>query len=171
MRRGNLEARPLQIYQPGRRRSPPEFIQLLAVSTVAGLWPLVAILLCIPSAIQLSFPWPGWAAVHRYFLNIPKLPFSLQLPVRDFFVMIMWVDIATVYLTFVVLVCTNNVRQDIRRRWKSAMSKVSCLSCGSRGVATTCSTVPGARSQWLEPAAVTEPNRGPLVKRLSIIPQ
>ena len=143
-----------QMYNTQFRRTKPEYIQLLAVCVCAGVWPLIAVLLCLNSLAVLSFPWPGWDIVHRYFHLIPKLPFFLQPAIlRDPSLTILWVDIITAYFVFAVFVGSKNVREDIRRSCNYLTRKVSRLQCGHRGDATS------TPSQWLESPSGTESKR------------
>ena len=144
-----------QMYNTQFRRTKPEYIQLLAVCACTGVWPLIAVLLCLNSLAGLSFPWPGWNVVHRYFHLIPKLPFILQPAIlRDAFMTILWVDIATAYFVFAVFAGAKNVRDDIRRPWNFLTRKISRLQCGRRGDATSAPS-----SQWLDTSSGTESKR------------
>lgn len=107
-------------------------IRLLVLCAIAGVWPLLSIILCLRHLSGKLPPWPGWAVAHRHFHEIPKYPLSGQSPaVRQPFALDVWNNVLSSFLGFAILVCTDDVCQDLRKVRDSLVSKVSGLCCCS----------------------------------------
>ena len=107
-------------------------IRLLLLCAIAGLWPLLSILLCMRHLSAQFAYWPGWAVARQHFGVPLKIPLSVQPPaVRQPFTLDVSSNILSAYLAFVILVCTDGVRNDISKVWDLFVRKVSCLHCCS----------------------------------------
>ena len=108
-------------------------IRLLSLCAVVGIWPLLVVLLTIffpmrPGKIP---SWPGWAAVHKDFHDVPMIPWSFLPPVaRRIYERGFWYQIINGLLIFGVAVCTEGVRGDISRFWSLLTHNIPCLYRG-----------------------------------------
>ena len=72
--------------------------------------------------------YPGWAAVHKDFHDIPMIPWSfLPQVLLRVFERSFWYRIISGFLTFGVFVCTEDVRGDISRFWSLLTHNIPCL--------------------------------------------
>ena len=107
-----------------------QFIRLLILCVVVGVWPLLHVLLSIFFRMQRGeIPsWPGWAAAHDEFHDIPMTPLSSLPPaVRQRIERGFWLDILNGLLVFGVFVCTEDVRGDLNRFWSLLRHNFTCL--------------------------------------------
>ena len=95
------------------------FIHLLFVCIVVGVWALLAVLLSQVVLWKSGVPsWRGWDTVHKYFRQIPTIPSRLITP--EFYQTYMryfWYQTISSYLIFGIYICTEDVRDDLRRFW------------------------------------------------------
>jgi hypothetical protein len=112
---------------------------------IGGLWPVLAVLLCLRHFALNLLPWPGWAILHDHFDDIPRLPLFAQPPqLRLLYITIIWVVITTSYLVFAILACTEDVREDLRKVGNYFVGKVSWHG-GARQ-----RSVAASPSQWFD---------------------
>ena len=110
-----------------------QIIRLLLLCVVVGVWPLLVVLLTtfFPMPPGKISAWPGWAAAHKDFHDIPMIPWSFLPPVvRRIIERGAWYHIITGLLTFGVFVCTEDVRADISRFWSLLTHNIPCLYRG-----------------------------------------
>ena len=119
-----------QIYNSQSTLTTSRFVRLLVFCLVAGSFPLLALLISLfvfPPKGRVP-PWPGWAAVHKHFYDIPKVPFSSQTPnQRQTFVAEVWFHIISGSLAFGVFTGTDEVREDLRNYWSILTRKIHGL--------------------------------------------
>jgi hypothetical protein len=105
--------------------TPARLIRLLVLCAVIGIWPLTALTIGFRDISVIRNPWPGWTASHKYFHTIPKFSSFIKLP-PDFGPLeeIFWVDVVSACLIFAILVCTEDVRNDLHQAWNIVTCKV-----------------------------------------------
>jgi hypothetical protein len=109
------------------------FVRLLLLCVAMGVWPLLVTLTAIllQTRIRHPFPsWPGWAAVHDHFYDIPAIPFQSLAggDVRGF-VRHAWYRITTAFLVFCVFIGTEDVRADLSRFWGFVAHEIPFYRC------------------------------------------
>ena len=98
-----------------------------------GIWPITAVSICFRKIAVIRNPWPGWTATHKYFHHIPKFPSFIQLPLYvGPLETVFWVDVVSACLTFAILVCTEDVRNDLHQAWNIVTRKAFRLPCTRR---------------------------------------
>jgi hypothetical protein len=106
------------------------FVRLLLSCVIVGLWPLMATLLsfffpCWSGGVP---PWPGWAAVHRYFHEVPAIPLRfLTTYERHALLRGFWHEIISGFVIFGMFVFTEDVRNDLRLSWELLTHKIPRL--------------------------------------------
>ena len=126
--------------------STSHFGRLLLLCAVVGIWPLACLLVTIvPEAKSYGPvpPWSGWNAMHKYFHRIITVPASRRSP-KAF--RVFWMQIANTYVTFGILVCTNDVRRDLKMAWGSIKRGIFCRC---RGGTAASPPVPGMYAPFL----------------------
>ena len=117
-----------QLHHSKGSLTPSRLIRLLVLCAVVGIWPLTAVSICFCKLVVIRNPWPGWTAAHKYFRGIPKFPSFIKLPLYvGPFEAVFWVDVVSACLTFAILVCTEDVRNDLHQAWNIATRKVFWL--------------------------------------------
>jgi hypothetical protein len=110
-------SRSLRIPKPALSRL--QFLRLLALCLILGLWPAIAI--SLTAYFHIAFvliPWPGWMAVHINFPRVLSLPAGAQpAALRRVMLWSFWHFIASTYLIAVLLVFGEDVRGDVRKAW------------------------------------------------------
>jgi hypothetical protein len=110
-----------------------QIIRLLLLCAVVGVWPLLVVLLStfFPMRPGKIPSYPGWAAVHKDFHDIPMIPWSFLPPVvHQIIERGTWYQIISGLLTFGVFICTEDVRGDISRFWSLLTHNIPCLYRG-----------------------------------------
>jgi hypothetical protein len=96
-----------------------QFLRLLALCLIMGIWPTIAISLTAYLYITfVLFPWPGWRAVHVHFTRVLSLPVDEQpAAVRRIALLAFWQSVASTYLVAVLLAFGEDVRSDVGKAW------------------------------------------------------
>jgi hypothetical protein len=84
--------------------------------------------------------YPGWAALHKDFHDIPMIPWLFLPPVlRQIFERSIWYQIISGLLIFGVFVFTEDVRGDLGRFWSLLTHNIPCLYRGkAEPLSSTC---------------------------------
>jgi len=96
------------------------FVRLLFSCVIIGVWPLLVTFLSTfyPSISGGVQPWPGWAAVHQNFYNIPEIAQSfLTTDNRRSMLRSFWYRAISGFLIFYMLIFTEDARNDLGRFW------------------------------------------------------
>jgi hypothetical protein len=98
-----------------------------------GSWPLFAVCIIFRCfLIDGLLRWPGWAELHTSFHHIPQIPVSLQPPeLHQSRSVTFWIYVVTAYLTFAILVCGEDMQNDICRVWASVIRHIPFLRAAS----------------------------------------
>jgi len=95
----------------------PLFVRLVLMCVIKAIWPLLITVtnILLQDWIRDPIPsWPGWAAVHNRFHDIPAFPITSlsDEDVRNF-ARNAWYGNVSAFLVFGVFVCTENVVDDL----------------------------------------------------------
>ena len=127
------------------------FIRLLSVCFVMGAWPLTVIfvLFFVPPPPKKFPAWPGWAAVHKHFHLIPRLPAVFRPPgLWQSLIHALWIHLVSAGLIFGIFVFTEDVREDLNKAWIFVAGRIPVsykISCLRRN---RCNEAPP--SQWFD---------------------